>query len=125
MTDRHGKARIYCYASRQGQRCGQRSVHLDVIEIQMAALLGTFHLPDETVDEVVRLYERANDQRDDAERRRREIGARIERIAEMYKWGDITREAYRAEREQLEGERGTLRSSLNPTPESRIFDSCS
>ena len=43
MTDRHGKARIYCYASRQGQRCGQRSVHLDVIEAQLAALLA--HVP--------------------------------------------------------------------------------
>src|SRR5215213_762541 len=91
MTDRHSKARIYCYASRQGQRCGQRSVHLDLIEAQLASLLRTFHLPDETVAEVVRLYEGANDQRDDAERRRREIGARIERIAEMYKWGDLTR----------------------------------
>jgi site-specific DNA recombinase len=110
MTDRHGKARIYCYASRQGQRCGQRSVHLDLIEAQLAALLGTFHLPDETVAEVVRLYERANDQRDDAERRRREIGSRIERIAEMYKWGDLTREAYRGERQRLEKELGTLRA---------------
>jgi hypothetical protein len=76
-------------------------------------LLATFHLPDETVAEVVRLYERANDQRDDAERRRREIGARIERIAEMYKWGDITREAYRAEREQLEGELARLRTTTS------------
>jgi site-specific DNA recombinase len=109
MTDRHGKARIYCYAARQGQRCGQRSVHLDVIEAQLAALLATFHLPDETIAEVVRLHERANEQRDDAERRRREIGGRIERIAEMYKWGDLTREAYRAEREQLEAEHTTLR----------------
>jgi site-specific DNA recombinase len=113
MTDRHGKARIYCYASRQGQRCGQRSVHLDVIEAQLATFFATFHLPDETVAEVVRLYERANDQRDDAERRRREIGARIERIAEMYKWGDLTREAYRAERERLEAELATLRTTTN------------
>ena len=66
-------------------------------------------LPDETVAEVVRLFERANDQRDDAERRRREISGRIERIAEMYKWGDVTREAYRAERERLEAELATLR----------------
>ncbi len=108
-TDRHGKARVYCYASRQGKRCGQRSVQLDIIEAQLAALLGTFHLPDETVAEVVRLYERANDQRDDSERRRREITARIERIAEMYKWGDLTREAYRTERERLEGDLATLR----------------
>ena len=91
MTDRHGKARIYCYASRQGQRCGQRSVHLGRHRSPARGAPRTFHLPDETVAEVVRLYERANDQRDDAERRRREIRARIERIAEMYKWGDLTR----------------------------------
>jgi hypothetical protein len=70
-------------------------------------------VPDERGPEGVRLYERANDQRDDAERRRREITSRIERIAEMYKWGDITRAAYRAEREQLEGELARLRTTTS------------
>jgi hypothetical protein len=31
------------------------------------------------------------------------------RQAEMYKWGDLTREAHRAEREQLKAELGGLR----------------
>jgi DNA invertase Pin-like site-specific DNA recombinase len=112
-TDRHGKARIYCYAARQGQRCPQRSIPLGSIEEQLVAYLATFHLPEDTVQEVVRLYERANDQRDDAERRRREIAGRIERIAEMYKWGDLTREAYRSERERLEAELKTLQGATD------------
>ncbi len=41
---------------------------------------------------------------DDADYRRQAIGGRIERIAELYRWGDLTREAYRAEREHLEAE---------------------
>ena len=49
----------------------------------------------------------------DVERRRREIGSRIERIAEMYKWGDLTREAYRADRERLEAELGTLQAATS------------
>ncbi len=63
--------------------------------------------------ELVSLYERATDQRDDAERRRREVGGRLERIRELYKWGDMTREAYVAERDHLEAELGTLRGTTD------------
>src|SRR3712207_9027199 len=45
--------------------------------------------------------------------RRREIGARIERIAEMNKWGDITRDAFRAELDGLEAELGSLRTTTS------------
>jgi site-specific DNA recombinase len=113
MTDRHDKARIYCYQGRQAKACDQRSTILDVIDAQLAAYLATFRLPEETVAQVVRLHERAHDQRDDADRRRRELASRIERIAEMYKWGDLTREAYRAEREHLEAELATLRGATD------------
>ncbi|MDP9366509.1 MAG: recombinase family protein, partial [Chloroflexota bacterium] len=41
MTDRHAKARVYCYKARQGERCPQRSAMLDGIEAQLAAYLGT------------------------------------------------------------------------------------
>jgi hypothetical protein len=80
-----------------------------LVEDQLARLLATFNLPDEIVADEVRLYNRANDQRDDADRRRWEITGRIERITELYKWGDLTRETYRAEREQLEAELARLR----------------
>ena len=113
MTDRHGKARVYCYRGRQAKSCGQPSVLLPLIEEQLDAYLATFQLPEETVAEVVRLHGRAEDQRDDAERRRSEIASRIERLAEMYRWGDITREAYRAERGHLEAELVGLRGATD------------
>ncbi|MDF2762834.1 MAG: hypothetical protein K0S83_1568 [Thermomicrobiales bacterium] len=49
---------------------------LGAVEEQLAAYLASFHVPEETVALVVKLYERAEDQRDGAERRWREIGGR-------------------------------------------------
>ena len=75
----------------------------------MAAYLATFRLPEETAAQAIRLYERVNGQRKDADQRRLEISNRIERIAEKYTWGDLTRDAYRADREYREFELSTLR----------------
>ncbi len=108
QTDRHGRARIYCYRGSQGPACPQRSVKIDGIEAQVRQYLATFHLPDETVTEIIDLYDRASDQRDHSEDRRREIANRLERIRELYKWGDLTREAYAAERDQLGTDLSTL-----------------
>jgi hypothetical protein len=62
---------------------------------------------------VVRLHDRAEDQRDDAKGRRREIGGRIERIAELYTWGDLTHEAYLAERDRLQDRPTGLRGATS------------
>ena len=112
-TDRGGRARVYCYQGSQASRCDQRSAFLAGIEDQIAAFLATFRLPEETVARVVDLYHRANADHDDGERRRREIAGRLERITELYRWGDLTREAYRADREALEAEQVTLRGTTD------------
>ena len=64
--------------------------------------MATFQFPDETVAELVARYEELTYERDDTERERRTLTARLERIKELYKWGDLTREAYLAERDELE-----------------------
>jgi hypothetical protein len=76
ITDRHGRAQVYCYRGRQAKSCNQPTVMLGAVEEQLAAYLASFHVPEETVALVVKLYERAEDQRDGAERRWREIGGR-------------------------------------------------
>ena len=101
-TSKGGRARVYCYQERQGGSCGQRSAFLDGIDAQVAAYLATFRLADGAVAEVVALHERNRDERDDAARARRELAGRLERIKELYAWGDMTREAYQAERDRLE-----------------------
>jgi hypothetical protein len=94
MTDRHGKARVYCYR-RQAKSCGQRSVMLEVVEDQIAAYLASFRLPR-------RRWPRSSGctrGRGPARRRRAaaaEIASRIERLPRCTGGGDLTREAYRA-----------------------------
>jgi DNA invertase Pin-like site-specific DNA recombinase len=112
-TAPNGRARGYCYQTRQRSGCGQHAFYLDGIEAQLGAYLATFTLPAETVDAVVRLYNDATVQRDDDERRRREIASRLERIKELYKWGDLTREAYIADRDRLEAELATLNGATD------------
>jgi hypothetical protein len=102
--------RVYCYQERQVKRCGQRSSFLDGIEEQLAEYLGTFRLPQETIDHIVSLHEQARDTRNDTEIRRREIEGRLKRITELYKWGGLTKEAYLADRDRLAGELATLQT---------------
>jgi hypothetical protein len=44
-------------------------------------------------------------------RRRREIEGRLERIRELYKWGELTREAYVADRDRLHAELSTVQTT--------------
>jgi hypothetical protein len=108
-----GRARVYCYQERQVKRCGQRSSFLDGIEEQLAEYLGTFRLPQESIDHIVSLHEQARDTRNDTEIRRREIEGRLKRITELYKWGDLTKEAYLAHRDRLAGELASLQTVNN------------
>jgi DNA invertase Pin-like site-specific DNA recombinase len=110
-TQREGRARVYCYQGRQVKKCTQRSTFLDGIDAQIGTYLGTFHLPDDLVAQVIALSERARDERDDTEIRRREIEGRLERNKNLYKWGDMTEEAYVTERDRLHAELSTLRST--------------
>ncbi len=112
-TERSGRARVYCYQGRQAKQCGQRSSFLEGIDDQIAAYLGTFRLPDDTVARIVAFHERASDEHHDTGIRRREMEGRLERIAELYKWGDLTREAYVAERDRLQAELSALRTTAD------------
>jgi hypothetical protein len=106
---------MVCYRRRQTatNRCRQRSYFVDGIEAQIGAYLATFSLPDDEVQRVVDLFEISQDQKNDAERRRREIQSRLERIAELYKWGDLTREAYQSERDKLQAELASIKGEAN------------
>ena len=44
ITDRHGKAQVYCYRGRQAKSCNQPPVMLGAVEEQLAAYLASFHV---------------------------------------------------------------------------------
>ena len=83
-------------ATRSARSSAAVTSFLDGIEAQIAAYLETFRLPEETVDRIVAFYEQARNQRDDTDIRRREIEGQLQQITELYKWGDLTKEAYLA-----------------------------
>jgi hypothetical protein len=92
-TKAGGKTRVYCYRRNQTDRCAQRSGTLDAIEWGIVAFLQTFRLPDEEAARILAIADDAATGNDDAERRRRELSGRLDRIRDMYKWGDANRHA--------------------------------
>jgi site-specific DNA recombinase len=108
-----GKTRVYCYQRIQTDRCPQRSSTLDAIETDVVDYLRTFRLPNDEVGRIITILSESAVDHGDAEGRRKAIGSRLERIAELYKWGDMTREAYVAERDRLTAERATLGSPVD------------
>ncbi len=62
---------------------------------------------------MIELYEQASADRDDADRKRRELTGRMERIRKSYEWGDKPEAEYRHERAEIERELAGLRSSTN------------
>jgi hypothetical protein len=107
-TKAGGKTRVYCYQRNQTDRCAQRSGTLDAIEWGIVAFLRTFRLPDEEAARILAIADDAATGYDDAERRRRELSGRLDRIRDMYKWGDLTHEAFQSERDHIEAELATL-----------------
>lgn len=104
LTPRDEKPRIYCYQRRQVGSCNQPSVHLNGIEAQIEAYLGTFVLPQEAVDRIVALHDRHSSDRTDAMARRSETESRLDRLRKLYEWGDIADDEYKTERGRLEAD---------------------
>ncbi len=112
-TYRHGEARIYCYQRTQLDTCPQRSRMLPAVEHQVAQHLARFHLNDDQVSQIIELYEQAANRQNDDTRRRLDIDGRLDRLRQLYAWGDLTEQAYLAERERLEAQRAVLAGTVD------------
>ena len=86
---RSGRDRVSCCQGRLAKRCHQRSTCLEAIDNQIEENRCTFHFPEDTMTQIIAFHERAGDERDDSERRRREIEGRLERITERQGWPDL------------------------------------
>jgi site-specific DNA recombinase len=95
------RPRMYCYHRNQGRSCRQRSAYLEIYEVQLAEYLATFSIPDDYREQILALHANAHADRVDEAQRRRHIEARLERLTELYRWGDIERNEYQRERDEL------------------------
>jgi site-specific DNA recombinase len=92
-----GRQRVECYARAQGSYCREPSAYLDLLEAQLAAYLAGFTIPVDYQESILAYYEGMQRAYDDVGARRARLEARLERLKDLYGWGDITREAYLAE----------------------------
>ncbi len=107
-TSPNGHARYYCYQRQQSTKCPQRSGMLRFVDDQLAEFLSTFKLPENIVTDLLAMYEHIADGRDNSAARTRELTLRLNRIKELYSWGDMKRTDYLSEREHLQLEIASL-----------------
>ena len=100
----HGTARVNCYSRKMGITCEQRSTSLDVYEEQVQAWLDTLVLPADAVEMAIAEYAKQRQAVGDMTAERQRLLAKIERVKELYTWGDIDRARYLVERDQLQAQ---------------------
>jgi site-specific DNA recombinase len=97
-----GRRRVICYGRSQGKDCHHPSAFLDIYEEQVCDVLGAIHLPDDFQACILALYERERRKNSQTSHDRASIQARLERIKELYDWGDYSREKYLSEKAELQ-----------------------
>jgi len=107
--------RTYCYQRHEGLDCPQRGLQLAVYERQVEAWLAGIQVPDDAVDRALAQLAAEARAVEQPEAERRKLESRLERLKELYSWGDMTREEYRAERDQI----ATRLRAFMPEPRQR------
>ena len=110
-----GTPYLYCYKRSQGiaNDCTQKSTRLSVYETQIEQYLSQIQLPPDYQERIIEAYQREDSQGPGFEKQRQRLTTRLNKLKEMYEWGDVPSEQYRSKRDQLRGELATLPADTN------------
>ena len=100
----HGGVRTYCSGRAQGGDCTGKGTFLEVYERQIEWYLGEFSIPDDYQRRILEMYTRLGAQHQDEDKTRSASESRLQRIKELYTWGDITKQEYRIQRDVVQRE---------------------
>ena len=116
-----GRARIYCRNRANGLGCSNRGTFLDIYDRQVQGHLQTFKIPDDYQRRILEMYSQLGRVQSDVESKRRDLLAHLERLRQLYAWGDVPQERYLAERRQIQMELDRLQpSEQDGTPLDRL-----
>ncbi len=101
---KRGKPRLGCYNRAKGWECPQKSALLEVYEEQIKEYLNTFHIPQDYQSKILDAHRKLQLAYDNTDSERAKWEAQLERIRNLYKWGDISREDYLKEKEDIQKE---------------------
>jgi site-specific DNA recombinase len=115
----HRKQRYYRDAWRATTGCTQPMVRADATEATLLGYLSHIQLPDDWRERVLAL---TDPQRNHVrkEKERQSLQMRLERLRDLYKWGEIERDEYLSERETLKTRLTALRPSKEPDLEEAV-----
>jgi hypothetical protein len=86
-------------------------MYLDELEADLTEYLDTFTVPADFQHQLVHLHEQAEAGQASEAQRRTKVKTRLERIKELYAWGDMDCDDYQRERDQLTAEPATLQGA--------------
>jgi DNA invertase Pin-like site-specific DNA recombinase len=104
---KNGKPRMGCYNRAKGWDCPQKSASLDLYERQLRDYLEMFVIPKDYQQQILDTHKKLQESYD-VEKEQKQLQARLGRLKELYKWGDIGREEYHSEKDQIEGQLAKL-----------------
>jgi site-specific DNA recombinase len=100
---KNGKPRMGCYNRAKGWDCPQKSASLESYERQLRAYLEMFCIPEDYQQKILDTHKKLQLSYN-AEKESKQLQANLQRLKELYKWGDIGKEEYRREKDKIEGQ---------------------
>jgi hypothetical protein len=88
--------------------CTQKSARLDIYEAQLQDYLDAFSIPEDYQQKLLETQRQLAEAYDDTDARRVRLEGALDRLKDLYKWGDICREQYKAESREIEDELAAL-----------------
>jgi hypothetical protein len=109
----HQRQRYYRDTWRATTGCNQPMIRADAIEATLLSYLRHIQLPSDWQERVLALTDpqREHDQR---EKECQSVQLRLERLRDLYKWGEIERQEYLSERDALKTRLAALRPHREP-----------
>jgi len=106
--------RLGCYNRAKGWDCPQKSALLEVYEQQIRAYLGVFQIPESYQKRILELHRKLQDNYD-IEKEQKQLKSKLQRLKELYKWGDINKDEYHREKEETQDQLVKLTPFQIPT----------
>ena len=103
-SNSNGRARIYCRQRAKGSGCVNRGTFMDVYAAQIVEYLRRFVIPEDYQAQILTMYRHLQQAEGDTEGLRRELEGRLERIRDLYEWGDKAKDDYLSESREIKEE---------------------
>ena len=98
------RRRVACYNRSKGWECSQQSAYLNIYEYQIHEYLKSFYIPDDYREKILDAHRKLQKAYDNSANQRANLEVRLQRIKNLYAWGDITKKQYMVERDAINRE---------------------